>query len=67
MGQGQLGDGLVSRKTQEKEKEMIKIGDKVVAHIFHMSAVGILMEIDGTEYRVRVGQHDYWVDCVTPA
>lgn len=45
----------------------IKIGDKVVAHIFHMSAVGILMEIDGNEYRVRVGNHDYWCHTITPA
>jgi len=51
---------------------MVKIGDKVVAHIFHMSAKGTVVKIEhsekhGTEYLVRVGQHDYWVDRVTPA
>lgn len=51
---------------------MNKIGDKVVAHIFHMTATGILLKVEhsakhGTEYLVRVGQHDYWVDRVTTA
>lgn len=48
-------------------KPQFAIGDRVIAHIFHMSAIGTLMEIDGNEYRVRVGSHDYWCDSITPA
>lgn len=51
---------------------MSKIGDKVVAYIFHMTATGILLKIEhsakhGCEYLVRVGNHTYWVDRITPA
>jgi hypothetical protein len=39
-----------------------KIGDRVRGYIFHMGAVGILLEIKENEYRVRVGNNDYWCD-----